>query len=127
MVWGGGTCERLKFRRVEGGCVTDGTIEVVGEGDDKSKSSSVVGIDELNSTTTNTTSNVNQPDTTTIMPSPYQYNHNTCTDINVAIVDSGASHHCTPVNIPCTNKKLCVTPYSVSLPDSSVIHATHTA
>ena len=89
--------------------VTGGTIEVVGGGEDKSKYSLVVGIDELHSTTTNATTTVNQQ------------------NINVAIVDSGDSHHCTPINIPCSNKRPCVTPYSVSIPDSSVIHATHTA
>ena len=102
-------------------------LKVVGGGGDTGKYLKVVGGGGMKSITNTANSTVNQPRTNTLIPPPNQHKHSTCTNINVAILDSGASHHCTSVNIPCTNKRPCLIPYSVSLPDSSVIHAIHTA
>ena len=49
------------------------------------------------------------------------------TSPDVAIVDSGTSERYTPLNVPCSNKQPCHTPYTVTLPDQREICATHTA
>ena len=40
---------------------------------------------------------------------------------------SGSSEHYAPLTVPCSNKRPCLVPYTVSLPDQREICATHTA
>ena len=130
----------VTLKVVRGGGHNGVTLKVVRGGKAK-----VVGSDEFieekvavninNELSTNkplnnaTTSKLASPRTNIIVDvPPDQINlvsaHNS---ISIFIVDSDVSYHCTPVTIPCINKLPCITPYSVSLPGSTIMHATHTA